>query len=806
MKTRSKKPIKTTSKPRPTMLSRIKTLTSELLERAQLAARAGMTFGGDRDLYQVLGYDRVLTVKKYRERFKRNGIAARVVDALPKATWRGGVELAEDEDPEVITPFEEAWNDLAERLKIWSVLQRADVLAGLGRYSIILVGVPGDMSTPIPDMFPPEAIAYLAPYAEDEAQILEWDQDATSERFGQPNMYQVTRRTVNTGLVGRSSVSFKVHYSRVIHIADGSLDDAVFGQPRLERVWNFLDDMDKVSGGGAEAFWLRANQGMVVDVDKELSLGDSADEREAAIDSLQDAAEELSHKMRRAMVTRGTTVSMLGSDVADYSKPLDSCLTLISGSTGIPKRILMGSERGELASTQDRENWNERVVDRRKDFAEPYILRPLADMFIEHGALPEPESYDVFWPEISVLNDEQRANVAAKWAGLNSKETVVTRNEIRDHVLLLPPIEEVMSPEELEAEQLAKDSAAMMHQSIVDGTADIDPQEEDDAPQKKKPSPFAPKAAARNLKSMDRTAKLVNRFRGRLARELEKAVAFARESMPEVELIRVVAAFDKNGLERILNDAFNQMSAKFKPRVRDAMLTALNASGASEARAVRNKGRFRGAKDSTATFKGGSPRAMTWADVRATELISGIDRDARRSIREIVARTFNEQKSATSAAREIKQVIGLTSAQESAVDKLRARLEDASGQTISVFGGNLNFKVPEAGWSDAQIDRATARYAEKLLDHRAKGIADTQLSAAVNEGKREMWLQAQEEGKLSVSAQRQWDAQSDCCDECDEMDGQQVGLDEDFEGPDGDAVDTPIHTNCRCSQSIVEVG
>ena len=37
---------------------------------------------------------------------------------------------------------------------------------------------------------------------------------------------------------------------------------------------------------------------------------------------------------------------------------------MISAETGIPKRILTGSERGELASSQDRDNWFERYPER----------------------------------------------------------------------------------------------------------------------------------------------------------------------------------------------------------------------------------------------------------------------------------------------------------------------------------------------------------------------------------------------------------------------------------------------------------
>ena len=45
--------------------------------------------------------------------------------------------------------------------------------------------------------------------------------------------------------------------------------------------------------------------------------------------------------------------------------------------------------------------------------AEPNILRPLIDKFIEYGILPAPAKgeYDVEWPELSVIGEKERAEI-----------------------------------------------------------------------------------------------------------------------------------------------------------------------------------------------------------------------------------------------------------------------------------------------------------------------------------------------------------------------------------------------------------
>jgi len=90
------------------LLSRLAVMESALVERRGIASMAGITFSGDRDLYEELGYKRELSTEDYWDRFHRNGVARKLVKAFPDATWRGtGGDLVEDEDPGVVTQFED---------------------------------------------------------------------------------------------------------------------------------------------------------------------------------------------------------------------------------------------------------------------------------------------------------------------------------------------------------------------------------------------------------------------------------------------------------------------------------------------------------------------------------------------------------------------------------------------------------------------------------------------------------------------------------------------------------------------------
>ena len=367
--------------------------------------RAGLTFEGKRDLYAALGYDRVLDYVKYWERYQRGGIAARIIDALPTATWR---------NPPIISvkgneAFDKAWNDLAQRLALFHYLERVDKLAGVGRYAVLFLGVSGGRGSeaPLQEVKGPEGLLFLTLFSEINADIKELERSPSSPRFGLPLIYNV--RFVNGIGIDARELALPTHASRMIHIADGKLEDDVFGAPRLKKVWNYLDDLDKVIGGSAEAIWKTVDRGMQFDLDKELNLSD--DEEEA----FEDEIEEYMHGMSRFFKTKGVTVKTLGTDVPDPRGPVEAIMGLISGTTGIPQRILMGSERGELSSGQDERNFNSRVRERQLSYAEPVILRPLLNRLISINVLPAPGGEIIItWPDLTITSDKEAADIAAR--------------------------------------------------------------------------------------------------------------------------------------------------------------------------------------------------------------------------------------------------------------------------------------------------------------------------------------------------------------------------------------------------------
>ena len=470
--------------------------------------RSGQTFGLKRDIYRALGYRPILKPQDYWDRYRRGGIAKRIVEAFPKSTWRGGAEIVESDDAETDTAFEQACVALDQRLHLWQMFLRADIQAGLGHFSLILLGGPGKFEDPL-ERCPPDALKYLATFPERDITIESLVNDPTDERYGLPDYYIVNY--IQNVIARPMSLTGRIHYSRIVHVVEGSLDHPLFGPPRLESVWNYLDDLTKCVGGGSEAFWKRVDGGKQLKLDPTLPMP-TAEQRQ----ELHNQIEEYTHELRRVLTTRGVDIQDLGSNVSSFAPQVSSIMDLIASTTGIPQRILMGSERGELASTTDQSNYDDRIEDRRNDFAEPSVVRPFIDRLIALGTLPTPKEYHVRWPEIKNMNDAQRMAMALQAATLNQTagESVITNAEIRDNILGFEPLTDAQIAEEQQKVQDKADAMVKQQQALA-ATKNPAPDDSSDSADTSD-NPDAPDAGDtsddKNLKTLEQalTAALVD--------------------------------------------------------------------------------------------------------------------------------------------------------------------------------------------------------------------------------------------------------------------------------------------------------
>lgn len=404
MKRATPKPVTVTSMAKYSK-GELATFASAIMNRAALAQRLGQQYGGARDVYQALGYPDTMCFADYYSRYNRQAIARAVINRPISYTWKGPLiitEVGEEKETALVKEFKK----LEKELKLKSKFVRLDKLSSVGDYGVLLLGF-GDVLS-VTDWSKPVAgnkrkLLYVKPLHQDHAKIASYVTKTNDPRYGLVEFYDIEFQ--NPG--GETTTGMKAHYSRVLHVTTELMESEVEGVPVLMSVWNRLMDLEKLVGGSAEMFWRGARPGYQGILGKDVTLTTTTEA------GLQDQFDEYENNLRRFIFNEGIEYKALETQVADPSKHVDIQIQMISAVTGIPKRILTGSERGELASSQDESSWFMTIQTRREEHAEINIVRPFVDMCIEYGILPKPssEEYQVEWLDLFAPSDKDKAEV-----------------------------------------------------------------------------------------------------------------------------------------------------------------------------------------------------------------------------------------------------------------------------------------------------------------------------------------------------------------------------------------------------------
>ncbi len=258
-------------------------------------------------------------------------------------------------------------------------------------------------------------LIYLRAYSEQSAQVSEVETNPGSPRYGKPTSYLVTlhpeagENGSGTGLIQTTQY---VHWTRVIHVADNLLDNETYGVPRLEPVYNDVLNLNKVYGAAGEGYYKGAFPGHSFETHPSMGADVNVD-----IDNLRDMYEEYQNGLQRGIFTAGLTVKTLEPQVVDPTNHINRYLEAICVYLECPKRVFMGSERGELASSQDAMQHRGKIKQRQQRYVTPRMIVPLFNRLIWIGCLPKPtESYKIRWPKVETLDMQSEANYAKTMA------------------------------------------------------------------------------------------------------------------------------------------------------------------------------------------------------------------------------------------------------------------------------------------------------------------------------------------------------------------------------------------------------
>jgi hypothetical protein len=504
------------------MLSRETFMRTRTDKRRDIAAECGHPPTGE------------VTIDMYRELYDRNPVAARVVEVYPRECWGVQPTVYESEDVEDETAFEKAWKEMGQSFQteeedyfqdeqgsvIWSYLKQVDELAGIGRYGVLLLGLADgsmDLSQPAqmrkPDgrtrasgrtpagqlgayptpssSLPPTisfnasrpstSLAYLRAFPEYLADVVSLESNHSSPRYGQPTLYKLTvndPRNMQPGTVrGGQSQTIDVHWTRVIHVADThhtASSSEWFAVPRMRPILNRLLDLDKLYGSSAEMYWLGAFPGLAFKAIAEEGMAPAVNDP-----MLRSEIENYMHGLQRFLRLVNIDVEPIAPQVVDPTAQIERGLEALSIKLAVPKRIFVGSERGELSSSQDDATWNDRKKERQDSWITPRLIRPFINRLIALGVLPAPKGYSVKWPDLSSQTATEKSDVAFKFSQALSQYAdsqaglLLTPVDFLTKIIGMDEQEALKATENAEehARQAQEEMAAQQQQQMADQQA-----------------------------------------------------------------------------------------------------------------------------------------------------------------------------------------------------------------------------------------------------------------------------------------------------------------------------------------------
>lgn len=452
-----------------------------------------------RDYNKECGYDETvqLTILQYKEMFDRNPIAARVVDVFPEESWQSPPEIYEDEDINKSTAFEKDWEEVGRLLlgsqswfkptqhtnPIWPYLKRLDIQSGIGHYGLLLIGIDDGkrLDEPVTGFEDPEEgkpgspvyvsnlskkkhrLLYLSVFNEAVVQTIEYDTNRYSPRFNRPRFYTLNLIDADSNSLAidsRQDGTIRVHWSRILHVADNLESSEIIATPRQRPVWNRLVDLNKLYGSSAEGFWQSGFPGLALETHPQLG-GDVYINKTDLRSQLWDYFNGL----QRALALTGMSAKSLSPQVSDPSGQIRTQLEAICIKLGIPMRIFMGSERGELASGQDDSTWNDRLRERKTKYLTPRVVVPFIDRLILMGVLSVPKEYSVVWPDPESLKPQEKAAIAVQRVDAISKYIAGQCDTLIDPMNFFTRILEI---DKVEAEEILADAAEFAEEQAAE--------------------------------------------------------------------------------------------------------------------------------------------------------------------------------------------------------------------------------------------------------------------------------------------------------------------------------------------------
>lgn len=402
-----------------------------------LMLRLGYGNNAKHDHYKDFGWPDEIGFPHMYRMYTRNGLAAAAVDKTIGRTWQDHPEVWEAEEPREST-LERLIRTKFDDLRVWQHFAEADRRSLVGRYSAIVIQFADDQNfdQPLGMMRGGlDAIVRLIPAWESQLTVSSYDLDQLSPTYGEPSMYEF--KEAATGGNQSSPRSFKVHPDRVIIWSE---DGTVFGRSALEAGYNDLIDAEKVKGAGGEGFWKTSRGAPVIEAPEGMKPGDVAKamgiDQKDLVDEVSKQVETFMQGFDKALLLGGMTAKPLNIQLPEPEHFFLAPVQGFAASFKIPLKILMGSQTGERASTEDTREWNQVNMSRRTNRNIP-LIKTFIKRLVQCGILKD-KDWTIGWSDLTESTAEEKLSRSKDLSLINQQQvgvsqySVFTDEEIRE--------------------------------------------------------------------------------------------------------------------------------------------------------------------------------------------------------------------------------------------------------------------------------------------------------------------------------------------------------------------------------------
>jgi hypothetical protein len=411
--------------------------------------------------YKDFGFPEEVDFDLLYSYYSRNSLARAAVDKTTRKTWQDPPWLLEkprdgSEGPmKKETRLEKAIRQHFTKIRLWTKVMEADRRSLVGRYAAVILRVADGKPTnePLESVSGGlDALIDVIPAWESQLKVSEWDTDQNSLTYGEPKMFEYDEGTIGptTGIspsaIGKAR-KLTLHPSRVvIWSIDGTMDC----DSALKAGVNDLLSIEKIVGAGGEGFWKIAKASPILEMDKEADLIKMAKAMNIEPDKIADVMNQQVGDWQRGfdelLMVQGMTAKPQKVELVDPEHFFMNALQCFAASFDIPLKVLVGTQTGERASSEDASQWNQTCNFRRKNTVIPNILQ-IVNRLEGCGILKENPEWFVDWTDLTESTMLEKIDRAGKMAKVNKDfgDIVFMPQEIRASVGFEPVDDSVLA-------------------------------------------------------------------------------------------------------------------------------------------------------------------------------------------------------------------------------------------------------------------------------------------------------------------------------------------------------------------------